>query len=316
LTDEEKKRVQRLQKNAQQRKQRRKDTALLNKYNKKNAQPVTDEEEKRVRQLDTVQIKKHWMRQNRNTRAAEEDEYYSWRKMFLHKRWQDFIASIVEGEGGTYDAVGDGAYCERLLELENEYDSNLSLSLSAIPKEEMEDVYMWIMKDRDALRDATAALASAPLLNEPAAEDEEEAVPFVAPVKVRALCNHEGCKNQFRAGGRCSRHGAQRRACSIMEGCMSIAQKEGVCVTHGAQTRRCDHEGCSKQIVRGEKCNIHGQSERPQMVYGQCSKCPMVGSTWKNVGGDVVCVCYPCRVLTVERDFGVLPEGVINMSDP
>ena len=132
LTDEEKKRVQRLQKNAQQRKQRRKDTALLNKYNKKNAQPVTDEEEKRVRQLDTVQIKKHWMRQNRNTRAAEEDEYYSWRKMFLHKRWQDFIASIVEGEGGTYDAVGDGAYCERLLELENEYDSNLSLSLSAI----------------------------------------------------------------------------------------------------------------------------------------------------------------------------------------
>jgi hypothetical protein len=58
---------------------------------------------------------------------------------------------------------------------------------------------MWIMKDRDALRDATAALASAPLLNEPAA-DEEEAVPFVAPVQVRALCSHEGCKNQFQAG--------------------------------------------------------------------------------------------------------------------
>ena len=80
--------------------------------------------------------------------------------------------------------------------MKNEYDRNLSLSLSAIPKEEMEDVYMWIMKDRDALRDATAALASAPLLNEPAA-DEEEAVPFVAPMKVRALYSHEGCKNQF-----------------------------------------------------------------------------------------------------------------------
>jgi len=95
------------------------------------------------------------------------------------------------------------------------------------------------MKDRDALRDATAALASAPLLNEPAA-DEEEAVRFVAPVKVRALCSHEDCKNHFRAGGLCHRHSAQQRAC-IMEGCMSQARKEGVCVTHGALTRHCDH---------------------------------------------------------------------------
>ena len=93
------KRVQRLQKNAQQRKRRCKDTALLKKYYKKNAQPVTDKEEKRVRQLDNAQIKKHWMRQNCNTRAAEEDKYYSWQKTFLHKRRQDFIASILEGEG-------------------------------------------------------------------------------------------------------------------------------------------------------------------------------------------------------------------------
>ena len=80
---------------------------------------------------------------------------------------------------------------------------------------------------------------------------------------------------------------------------MSQARKEGVCVTHGAQTRRCDHEGCSKQVVRGGKCNIHGQSaETPQMIYGQCSKCPMVSSTWKNVGGDVVCVCYQVLCIT------------------
>ena len=150
------------------------------------------------------------MRQNRNTRAAEEDEYYSWQKTFLHKRRQDFIASILEGEGGsTNDAVGDAAYCEHLLELENEYDHNFSFSLSAIPKEEMEDVYGRIVIARDALRrDATPALASAPLLNESAA-DEEEAVPFVAPVKVRALCSHEGCKNQFKSGGLCYRQGAQ-----------------------------------------------------------------------------------------------------------
>jgi hypothetical protein len=72
----------------------------------------------------------------------------------------------------------------------------------------MEEVYEQIKIDRDALRDATAALESAPLLTEPA-PDEEEAVQSVAPVKVRALCSHEGCKNQLRAGGLCSRHGAQ-----------------------------------------------------------------------------------------------------------
>ncbi len=59
--------------------------------------------------------------------------------------------------------------------------------------EEMEDVYNRMIDDRNALRDATAALTSAPLPNEPAA-DEEETVRFVTPVKVRALCSHEGAK--------------------------------------------------------------------------------------------------------------------------
>jgi hypothetical protein len=58
-----------------------------------------------------------------------------------------------------------------LVELENEYDRNFSLSLSAIPVEEMEEVYEQIENDRYVLRDATAALAPAPLLNEPAADD-------------------------------------------------------------------------------------------------------------------------------------------------
>ena len=43
------------------------------------------------------------------------------------------------------------------------------------PQEAMEDVYEWIERDRYPLRYATATLPSAPLLNEPAA-DEEEAV--------------------------------------------------------------------------------------------------------------------------------------------
>ena len=101
LTDEEKKRVPRLRKNAQQRKRRRKDSALLNKYYKDDL-PVTDEEEKRVLRLDTARNKKHWARYYRNTRAARDEEYYSWRKIFLYKRRQDFIASILEGEGGIH----------------------------------------------------------------------------------------------------------------------------------------------------------------------------------------------------------------------
>ncbi len=152
-----------------------------------------------VRRLDTARIKKHWMRQHHNTRAARDVEYYVWRKSFLYKRRRDFIASILEGErGSTYDAIGDAAYSERLVELENDYDRNFNIW--DVPVEEMEGVYERIESAHYALKDATAALPSAPLLHEPAA-DEEEAVPFVAPVKVRALCSHEGCKNQFRAGG-------------------------------------------------------------------------------------------------------------------
>ncbi len=95
LTDKEKKRVQGLQKNAQQRKRRRKDTALLVKYYKKNAQPVMDKEEKRVLRLVDAQSKKHLKRYYRNMRAARDDEYYSWRKSFLYKRRRDFIASTL-----------------------------------------------------------------------------------------------------------------------------------------------------------------------------------------------------------------------------
>jgi hypothetical protein len=166
--DEETKRVQRLQKNAQQRKRRRKDTALLNKYYKKNAQPVMDEEEKRVLQLVDAQSKKHLKRYYRNMRAAQDDEYYSWQKLFLYKRRQDFIASILKGEGGsTHDAIGDAAYSVRFVELKNEYDRNFNIY--NVPQEEMEDIYERIEIACDALRDATAALPSAPLLNEPAA---------------------------------------------------------------------------------------------------------------------------------------------------
>jgi len=86
---------------------------------------VTDEEEKRVLRLDTARNKKHWKR------------YYRNQKIFLYKRRQDFISSILEGEGGsTYDAIGNAAYSEHLIELENEHDCNFNIW--DVPVEEME----------------------------------------------------------------------------------------------------------------------------------------------------------------------------------
>ncbi len=80
-----------------------------------------------------------------------------------------------------------------------------------------------------------------------------------------------------------------------MKGCTCQAQKEGVYVRHGAKTKRCDHKGCSKQVVRGGKCNIHGESERPQTLFsGQRSKCPLKSNIMKMVNGDLVCGRYPC----------------------
>jgi len=160
LTDEEKKRVPRLRKNAQQRKRRRKDSALLNKYYKDDF-PETDEEEKSVRRLDTARNKKHWKRYYHSTRVARDEEYYSWRKIFLYKRRQDSIESILEGEGGsTNDTIGDAAYSEHLVELENVYDHNFNIW--DVPVEEMEKVYKQIESACWALKDATAALPSAP----------------------------------------------------------------------------------------------------------------------------------------------------------
>ncbi len=91
---------------------------------------MTDEDEKRLHRLDAARTKKYWMRYHRNTRAARDFEYHIWRKLFLYKRRWDFIASILKGEGGsTYAAIGDAAYSEHLVELENEYDRNISLYL-------------------------------------------------------------------------------------------------------------------------------------------------------------------------------------------
>ncbi len=79
----------------------------------------------------------------------------------------------------------------------------------------------------------------------------------VAPVKVKALCCFEGCNNQIRAGGVCSRHGTKQiRTCS-KEGCTKQAQSRGVCAAHGAKTKLCSHERCTKQVVRGGKCKDH-----------------------------------------------------------
>ena len=110
---------------------------------------------------------------------------------------------------------------------------------------------------------------------------------------VKPLCKFEGCKNQIRAGGVCSKHGSkQMRACS-KEGCTKQAQSGGVCVAHGAKTKRCSHVGCTKQVVRGGKCKDHaGPAET---FHGSCSTegCHNSGVLVK-VNKVLVCKRYPC----------------------
>jgi hypothetical protein len=75
----------------------------------------------------------------------------------LNKRRQDYINSVLKGEeGNTYDAIGDVAYCEHVVELENKYD--IDFSIMDVPVEEMEDVYDLMLDCCNALRNAAAAL--------------------------------------------------------------------------------------------------------------------------------------------------------------
>jgi hypothetical protein len=116
----------------------------------------------------------------------------------------------------------------------------------------------------------------------------------VAAVKVEALVRcFEGCNNQIRAGGVCSRHGTKQiRTCS-KEGCTKQAQLRGVCAAPGAKTNLCSHEGCTKQVVRGGKCKDHaGPAET---FDGSCSieGCHNSGAMIK-VNKVLVCKRYPC----------------------
>ena len=125
--------------------------------------------------------------------------------------------------------------------MENEYDRNFNIY--DVPVEKMEKVYERIKSAHWALKDATAALPSTPLLHEPAA-DEKEAVRFVAHVKVRALCSHEGCKNQFRAGGLDASAKPERRVFVSR-----MVHRQDVVTTRGAPSRLSE-EGSATFMVR------------------------------------------------------------------
>ncbi len=131
------------------------DAELLKKY--VNGTALTDKEEKRAFQLADDRYKKNAMQRKRNRKHASDIEYASWKKEFLNKRWQDYINSVLKGEeGNTYDAIGDVAYCEHVVELENKYD--LDFSIMDAPVEGMEDVYNLMLDCQDVLRYAVAAL--------------------------------------------------------------------------------------------------------------------------------------------------------------
>ncbi len=135
---------------------RRQDAELLKKY--VNGAALTDkEEEKRAIQLADDRYKKNAIQCKHNREHASDIEYASWQKEFLNKRRQDYINSVLKGEeGNTYDAIGDVAYCECVVELENKYD--IDFSIMDVPVEEMEDVYDLMLDCCNALRDAAAAL--------------------------------------------------------------------------------------------------------------------------------------------------------------
>ena len=132
------------------------DAELLEKY--VNGAALTDKEQKRAIQLADDRYKKNAMQRKRNREHASDIEYSSWQKEFLNKRRQEYITSVLKGEeGNTYDAIGDVAYCECVVELENIYD--LDFSILNVPVEEMEgDVYDLMLDRRYALRDAATAL--------------------------------------------------------------------------------------------------------------------------------------------------------------
>jgi hypothetical protein len=112
-------------------------------------------------------------------------------------------------------------------------------------------------------------------------------------LKVKALCCFDGCNNQVRSGGVCSRHGAKQTRTCNKKGCTNQAQLRGVCVAHGAKTKCCSHVECTKQVVREGKCKDHaGPAET---FHGSCSieSCHNIGILVK-VNKVLVCKRYPC----------------------
>ena len=111
-------------------------------------------------------------------------------------------------------------------------------------------------------------------------------------VKVKALCCFDGCNNQVRSGGVCSRHGAKQTRNCNKKGCTNQAQSRGVCVAHGAKTKCFSYVGCTKQVVREGKCKDHaGPTEK---FDDSCSidSCHNSGVLVK-VNKVLVCKRYP-----------------------
>jgi len=98
----------------------------------------------------------------------------------------------------------------------------------------------------------------------PPEEDDNIVSAVLSKAKyVRKRCSNEGCINQSRKEGVCTRHGAmvKKYYCS-QEGCNNYAQKGGVCIRHGAKRKTCSHEGCTKfakkgGLLEGSYRNIH-----------------------------------------------------------
>lgn len=78
----------------------------------------------------------------------------------------------------------------------------------------------------------------------------------------RPVCSTEECTNFALQGGKCARHGAKLKRCTVA-GCDKKSQRKGLCARHGAGATqpKCTVEGCDKVSRKNRLCFVHGPKE-------------------------------------------------------
>ena len=284
----------RQQKSAQQRKKRRENSIFLNAYY--GDIEMTAEEVERGHRLELARIKKNKKQRERNRLKAPHMIEQQRLRRCEQKKILDAYRSGVEMTAKEKER-GCKLDLARKKKNEKQREYNYQTAPGENKKKRKPDNLSLIVTDG-----YKGANKSAPNSNKPekcffTKDDDghwrEGENKVVASTKVKPLCRFEGCKNQIRSGGVCSKHGCKRMRTCSKEGCTKQAQSGGVCVDHGARTKHCSHARCTKQVVRGGKCKDHAGPV--ETFDGLCSieECRNGGVLIK-VNKILVCKRYPC----------------------